>query len=100
MSASAVLAEVSNSCRVLNAELVEIENAISHLVRSNAELAAALVEAPEDPDFQEAIEENIATIASKRKDLAARREILAMMPACLSPGVSLACCGCTKFSST
>jgi hypothetical protein len=43
MSALTTLTEPGNSCRVLNAEIGEIENAISHLIRSNGELAEALV---------------------------------------------------------
>ena len=74
---------------VLMAELTELENSISHLKRSNAELEGALAESPDDQDFREAIAENAALIA-KRSELAMRHRILLGVEDAATAAASLA----------
>lgn len=47
---------------IIIAEIRRLQNCIAHLVRSNRELQEALAEGP-DPDFTQAIEENVLVIA-------------------------------------
>ncbi len=48
---------------VIEAEIDEVSNALLHLQRSQEELKLALQESGPDPDFREAINDNIVTIA-------------------------------------
>ena len=55
---------------VLEAQLHELENSIEKLKESNAAIATALEESPEDEDFRQALDEN-TTIIRRREELAA-----------------------------
>ena len=62
---------------VLEARLREVENSISHLHRSNKELAEALAEVNgEDPDFRQAINENVVIILRREEDASELRKCI------------------------
>jgi len=63
---------------VLEARLAEVENSIEHLMRSNRELAAALSEDGEDPDFRQAINENVEVILRRHELAAEIRRIMTL----------------------
>ncbi|KAG2438829.1 hypothetical protein HXX76_005370 [Chlamydomonas incerta] len=60
---------------VLRIEVDELKNAIQHLERSNRELKELLASDP-DPEYRQAIGENIVTVAKKRARVAALEEEL------------------------
>ncbi|KAG2453324.1 hypothetical protein HYH02_001548 [Chlamydomonas schloesseri] len=60
---------------VLRIEIDELQNAIQHLERSNRELKELLTSDP-DPEYRQAIGENIVTVAKKRARVAALEEEL------------------------
>eukprot|EP00198_Chlamydomonas_reinhardtii_P003653 XP_001692989.1 predicted protein [Chlamydomonas reinhardtii] len=60
---------------VLRIEIDELKNAIKHLERSNRELQT-LLEFDPDPEYRQAIGENIVTMAKKRARVAALEEEL------------------------
>ncbi|TFJ84849.1 hypothetical protein NSK_003881 [Nannochloropsis salina CCMP1776] len=67
----------------LTCEIVELENSIAHLTRSNEELATALASDPDDKDFREAVTENVSVIKRKKnlleelkKELKAHRSLM------------------------
>ncbi|KAG2438824.1 hypothetical protein HXX76_005365 [Chlamydomonas incerta] len=60
---------------VLRIEIDELKNAIQHLERSNWELKELLASDP-DPEYRQAIGENIVMVAKKRARVAALEEEL------------------------
>ena len=70
---------------VLEAKLHEVENSIANLKRSNKELAEALKQG-EDPDFREAINENVVVIL-RQQALACEIRRLLELVASLTPRV-------------
>lgn len=98
-----ILASESNSVAALMLDVSEIETAIAHLLRSQAELREALETDPGtanvmlrssppkfifltvlvDPVYQEAIEENTRVIERKRRLLESLKDKLAMLGECL-----------------
>ena len=63
----------------LESEIQELEHAVVHLVRSNDELVQAIAEQGPDRDYQEAINDNIVTIARHRARIASLKEQLRAM---------------------
>lgn len=51
---------------LLEIELDRLKNAVAHLVQSNVELKEAYQEGDKDPEYKQALEENIVVIAKYR----------------------------------
>lgn len=64
---------------ILKTEIDAVRNSLQHLERSNAELRKAIEENGPDPDFRQAINENIVVIAKRRARLEALEEELRKM---------------------
>eukprot|EP00455_Lapot_gusevi_P039204 TRINITY_DN4392_c0_g2_i1.p1 TRINITY_DN4392_c0_g2~~TRINITY_DN4392_c0_g2_i1.p1 ORF type:complete len:113 (+),score=41.59 TRINITY_DN4392_c0_g2_i1:33-341(+) len=70
--------EDSQSLTVIELDIQELENSVAHLIRSNHELKVAFEET-QDPDFSEAIEENIIVIERRQKQIEELKKKLAEM---------------------
>jgi hypothetical protein len=58
---------IGGDALILQEELSELLNSITHLERSNSELRDALDNDPEDADFLQAVQENEAVLLKKQK---------------------------------
>ncbi|KAG2495671.1 hypothetical protein HYH03_006271 [Edaphochlamys debaryana] len=76
---------MSAAVSVLQLEIDELKNAVTHLLRSNAELREALA-SDADPEFRDAVNENLVTIARKRARVAALEEELRRLTGREGPG--------------
>jgi hypothetical protein len=59
----------TGNVQLMEARFLELSSSIRALFQSNQELEVALLAAPEDKDFSEAIVENKALIVKQRKEL-------------------------------
>mmetsp|Transcript_23413 Transcript_23413/g.62759 ORF Transcript_23413/g.62759 Transcript_23413/m.62759 type:complete len:100 (-) Transcript_23413:142-441(-) len=66
MDDSDIFAPEPPASEVLTAQIAALENQISHLARSNAEMEAHMAEEGFDKELREAIGENIVAIARRR----------------------------------
>jgi hypothetical protein len=58
---------IGDDALILQEELNELLNSITHLERSNSELREALTSDPDDTDFLQAVQENEAILFKKQK---------------------------------
>eukprot|EP00953_Heterococcus_sp_UTEX-ZZ885_P004363 2861-Heterococcus_DN1.PRE.6 len=58
---------ISGDALILQEELNELLNSITHLERSNSELREALTSDPNDADFLQAVQENEGVLLKKQK---------------------------------
>lgn len=65
-----------DAAEALAAEQARLANAVAHLERSNDELRAALVDAPGDVDYEEALVENARVVANYRARIAELAQLL------------------------
>mmetsp|Transcript_13553 Transcript_13553/g.40983 ORF Transcript_13553/g.40983 Transcript_13553/m.40983 type:complete len:159 (-) Transcript_13553:1768-2244(-) len=68
----------------LKQEVARLENSVVHLDRSNAELDAAMLDDP-DPDYREAIGENIMVLAQYRLHIIGMRAEIEALEQALGP---------------
>ena len=65
----------------LKLEIAQLQHAVVHLLRSNEQLRQAIAERGPDRDYQDAINENIVTIARHKARIASIKEQLHAMGA-------------------